>query len=152
MSTDDVLCLMLLCDMQAPASPGPPFTGQHQILPLFGSSNPATPSAACPFSYLPVVSSSRGPFSSSSSATSHHATAEAASKDVSSLEVAELSPANSGRLPALSTTLGHACFEVWIAMELCDGGTLAEQLQRGFHCLPGSEQVDLVSVSGGCIA
>lgn len=48
------------------------------------------------------------------------------------------------RLPAI-TSLGHACFEVWIAMELCDGGTLTEQLQHGFHCLPGSQQVDMVS-------
>jgi hypothetical protein len=45
----------------------------------------------------------------------------------------------------LMSPAGHACFEVWIAMELCDGGTLAEQVQRGFQYHPESKQVDMVS-------
>lgn len=45
---------------------------------------------------------------------------------------------------ALTSPSGHACFEVWIAMELCDGGTLAEQVARGFQYLPDSHQVDMV--------
>jgi hypothetical protein len=123
----------------------PALTGQHQVLPLFGSSSsmPA-PSAECPFSYLPVVSG-RAPFSSSTSAVGHQAMLAAASKEASSMALAEVSRADSCRLPVLSTSLGHACFEVWIAMELCDGGTLAEQLQRGFHCHAGSEEIDMVS-------
>uniref|UniRef100_A0A383WJZ4 Protein kinase domain-containing protein n=1 Tax=Tetradesmus obliquus TaxID=3088 RepID=A0A383WJZ4_TETOB len=43
----------------------------------------------------------------------------------------------------LVSPAGHACFEVWIAMELCDGGTLAEQVQRGFQYYPESKQVDM---------
>jgi hypothetical protein len=53
----------------------------------------------------------------------------------------------------LVSPAGHACFEVWIAMELCDGGTLAEQVQRGFQYHPESKQVDMVSSSNaeaGC--
>lgn len=46
----------------------------------------------------------------------------------------------------LMSASGHACYEVWIAMELCDGGTLAEQVQRGFQYCPGSRQVDMVGV------
>lgn len=143
---------MLLCltAPQAPASPGAAFTGQHQILPLFGacsSSSPASPSVAAPFSYLPVVSG-QAPLSSTSVTS-----ASAASKaSCSTAEVVELSAASSGRLPSsLSAPLGHACFEVWIAMELCDGGTLAEQLQRGFHCFADTGQVDMVSVPAGGI-
>ena len=34
----------------------------------------------------------------------------------------------SARVPS---SFSQACFEVWIAMELCDGGTLSEQLQQG---------------------
>ncbi|KAF6258484.1 kinase-like domain-containing protein [Scenedesmus sp. NREL 46B-D3] len=43
----------------------------------------------------------------------------------------------------LVSQAGHACFEVWIAMELCDGGTLAEQVQRGFQYLSENKQVDM---------
>lgn len=129
---------------QALASPGAAFTGQHQILPLLGacsSSSPASPSVTAPFSYLPVVSGQE-PFSSTS-VTSPSAASKAS---CGSAEAAELPAASSGRLPSsLSAPLGHACFEVWIAMELCDGGTLAEQLQRGFHCSADTGQVDMVS-------
>jgi hypothetical protein len=47
----------------------------------------------------------------------------------------------------LVSPAGHAFFEVWIAMELCDGGTLAEQVQRGFQYLSENKQLDMV---GGC--
>lgn len=45
----------------------------------------------------------------------------------------------------LTSAAGHACFEVWIAMEYCDGGTLAEQVQQGFQYVPETNQVDMVS-------
>lgn len=121
---------------------------------MFGAtSSPATPSAANAFSYLPVVSSSKVPFSSSSQAgaqadsSSSLECAEPAPSDGVTLSAAEALQQASSR-PVLSSSLAHACFEVWIAMELCDGGTLAEQLQRGFHCFPGTNTVDMVSVSG----
>lgn len=55
-----------------------------------------------------------------------------------------------GRGFGLTSPSGHACFEVWIAMELCDGGTLAEQVARGFQYCPQSHHVDLVSNGTSC--
>jgi hypothetical protein len=39
------------------------------------------------------------------------------------------------------------CYEVWIAMELCDGGTLSDQILQGFQYLPDSRQANMVSLS-----
>lgn len=116
-----------------------------------------TPSAAPTYNYLPVVSG-QVPFDSTTSVLSAHLVSSSMAASSSSSIPADHrhtgSPAvqdvvqhsDSDRRSVLCPTLSHACFEVWIAMELCDGGTLAEQLQRGFHCHPGSEQVDMVSL------
>lgn len=147
-------CAIFAVLSQCAASPGFNPAGQHQVLPVFGpSSSPATPSAAPTYSYLPVVSGQL-PFdstsvlsarlvSSSMAASSSSITAD--HRDTGSPPGQDLEQHDVDRRAVLCPTLSHACFEVWIAMELCDGGTLAEQLQRGFHCHPGSEQVDMVS-------
>jgi hypothetical protein len=125
---------------------------------VFGpSSSPVTPSAAPTYNYLPVVSG-QVPFDSTTSALSAHLVSSSMAANSSSITadhrhtgspaVQDLAPLDSDRRSAICPMLSHACFEVWIAMELCDGGTLAEQLQRGFHCHPGSEQVDMVSTPG----
>lgn len=62
-----------------------------------------------------------------------------------------LSTSQDGISYGLLSPSGHACFEVWIAMELCDGGTLAQQVSQGFQYCPATRQVDMVS-SGDALA
>jgi hypothetical protein len=139
-----------------PGSPAAAIS-QHSILPLFGggsgvdSSGTAQSSVQWPYSYLPVApggqllrssSTSSGP-AAPAAGTSSSSTSGTWPLPSAALHAAALQhEPGSARVPS---SFSQACFEVWIAMELCDGGTLSEQLQQGFHCHPGSETVDMVS-------
>lgn len=136
----------------------------HSILPVFGSNSSslrAAPTEEQQCSYMPVIQGSQlsSPFAAPAAVSGQQRGCTGSSPYSVGASVATW-PAHAGdvaqhhggsssssRAPGLSS-FGHACFEVWIAMELCDGGTLTEQLQSGFHCFPGSRQVDMVSCAG----
>jgi hypothetical protein len=140
---------------QAPASPTP---GHISIMPLLGTggggssaggSAQRSPTTGATIDYLPLLPGVQHYVAATTPAAGEAGSAAGSNPCSSPTQQLSVVP-DASRAHSLS----HACFEVWIAMELCDGGTLAGQLQRGFHCFQGSHRVDMVRVclpAWGCL-